>query len=73
MTCRYGRRCRLTRWGIQGPDESPGKGLRFEAAEVARRVAAGLLESPVMPPAESVAGMEPMDTISTQTVALDTR
>jgi predicted dehydrogenase len=41
----------------------PGKGLRFEAAEVARCVAAGLTESPGMPLDETVAVMATMDEI----------
>jgi hypothetical protein len=41
----------------------PGKGLRFEAAEVARCLAAGLTESPGMPLDETVAVMATMDEI----------
>ena len=37
------------------------RGLRHEAAEVARRVAAGELESPVMPLDETVRILEVMD------------
>jgi predicted dehydrogenase len=44
----------------------PGKGLRFEAAEVARCVAAGLTESPGMPLDETVAVMATMDEIRRQ-------
>ena len=40
-----------------------GLGLHYEAAEVARCVRSGLLESPVMPLDESVAIMRTMDTI----------
>lgn len=42
-------------------------GLCFEAAEVARCVAAGLLESPAMPLDESVAIMKTMDTVLART------
>lgn len=41
-----------------------GYGLRFEADEVARCLAGGLRESPVMPISESVAVLETMDRIS---------
>lgn len=41
----------------------PGKGLRFEAAEVARCVRDGLLESPQMPLDETVSIMRTMDAI----------
>jgi len=41
----------------------PGRGLRFEADEVARCLRAGLLESPLMPLDESVAIMETMDAV----------
>ena len=44
----------------------PGKGLRFEAAELARCVAEGLPESPAMPLDETVAVMETMDEIRRQ-------
>ncbi|WP_198949877.1 Gfo/Idh/MocA family protein [Kineosporia sp. A_224] len=43
-----------------------GKGLRFEAAELARCVAEGLPESPHLPVAETVAIMETMDEIRRQ-------
>ncbi len=41
----------------------PGHGYQFEAAEVARCVAAGERESPVMPLAETVAIMECLETL----------
>ena len=43
-----------------------GHGLRHEAAEVVRCLRAGLLESPVMPPDETVAIMRTMDEIRAQ-------
>jgi predicted dehydrogenase len=45
----------------------PGKGLRFQAIEVGRRIRAGELESPLMPLSESVGIMETMDEIRRQT------
>jgi predicted dehydrogenase len=42
---------------------SDGRGLRFEADEVARCLHEGLLESPLMPLDESVAIMETMDAV----------
>jgi predicted dehydrogenase len=42
---------------------SDGRGLRFEADEVARCLREGLLESPLMPLDESVAIMETMDAV----------
>jgi hypothetical protein len=39
----------------------PGKGLRFEAAEVALRVGLGELESPELPHHETVSIMETLD------------
>jgi predicted dehydrogenase len=44
-------------------------GLRFEADEVARCLAEGLLESPLMPLDETVSIMETMDEVLTQAVA----
>ncbi|HEX3788571.1 MAG TPA: Gfo/Idh/MocA family oxidoreductase [Pseudonocardiaceae bacterium] len=44
-----------------------GRGLRHQADEVARRLAAGDLESPLMPLDESVSIMETMDTVLAQT------
>lgn len=44
----------------------PGKGLRFQADEVARRVRAGELESPVMPLDETISIMDTMDEIRRQ-------
>src|SRR3954470_8866649 len=46
-----------------------GHGLRHEADEVARCVAKGLLESPLMPLDESVSVMETMDAVLAQTPA----
>jgi len=43
-----------------------GKGLHYEADEVARCLRAGLLESPLMPLDESIAIMETMDTVLAQ-------
>lgn len=48
------------------PLAGPGKGLRFEALEVARCVRAGLTESPVLPLDETVAIMELVDEIHRQ-------
>ena len=41
----------------------PGEGLQFELEEVARRIAAGEIESPVAPLSDTVAVMETMDRI----------
>jgi hypothetical protein len=46
----------------------PGVGLSYEADEVARCLATGLLESPLMPLDESIAIMETMDAVLAQTV-----
>jgi predicted dehydrogenase len=46
--------------------DEPGHGLRHQAAEVARCVRAGLTESPVLPPSESVAIMETLDEVRRQ-------
>jgi hypothetical protein len=43
-----------------------GRGLRHQADEVARRLAAGDLESPVMPLNETISIMETMDTVQAQ-------
>jgi predicted dehydrogenase len=43
-----------------------GNGLRFEAAEVGRCLRAGLLESPVLPLAETLSIMETMDEVRRQ-------
>ena len=43
-----------------------GRGLRHQADEVARRLAAGELESPLMPLDETVSIMETMDTVLAQ-------
>jgi predicted dehydrogenase len=43
-----------------------GRGMQYEAAEVARCLRAGLLESPVLPLAETVAIMSTMDEIRRQ-------
>lgn len=44
-----------------------GRGLRHQADEVARRLAAGELESPLMPLDETISIMETMDTVLSQT------
>ncbi len=49
-----------------GTGAGPGKGLRFEAAEVALRIRNNETESPIMPLSESVAVMETMDEIRRQ-------
>jgi predicted dehydrogenase len=51
---------------VGGRGDGGGKGLRFEAAELARCVAEGLTESPHLPVAETVAIMETMDEIRRQ-------
>jgi predicted dehydrogenase len=43
-----------------------GRGLRHQAGEVARRLAAGDLESPLMPLDETISIMETMDTVRAQ-------
>ncbi len=43
-----------------------GRGLRHQAEEVARRLAAGELESPLMPLDETISIMETMDTVRAQ-------
>jgi hypothetical protein len=43
-----------------------GRGLRHEADEVARRLAAGDLESPLMPLDETISIMETMDAVLAQ-------
>jgi predicted dehydrogenase len=43
-----------------------GRGLRHQADEVARRLAAGELESPVMPLDETISIMETIDTVQAQ-------
>ncbi len=43
-----------------------GRGLRFQADEVARRLAAGATESPLMPLDETIAIMETMDAVREQ-------
>jgi predicted dehydrogenase len=43
-----------------------GRGLRHQADEVARRLAAGDLESPLMPLEETISIMETMDTVLSQ-------
>jgi predicted dehydrogenase len=43
-----------------------GRGLRHQADEVARRLAAGELESPLMPLDETISIMETMDTVRAQ-------
>lgn len=51
-------------WRFDEPHE--GHGLRHEAAEVARCLAAGLTESPVMPLSETVAIMRTLDEVRRQ-------
>jgi predicted dehydrogenase len=46
--------------------DEPGHGLRYQAAEVARCVRAGLTESPALPLAETVAIMETLDEVRRQ-------
>ena len=43
-----------------------GRGLRYQADEVARRLAAGEAESPLMPLDETISIMETMDTVLAQ-------
>jgi predicted dehydrogenase len=43
--------------------QGPGKGLRYQAAEVVRCVREGLTESPALPPDETVSIMETLDAI----------
>jgi predicted dehydrogenase len=43
--------------------DSPGRGLQYEAVEVARCLDAGWLESPIMPLDETVAIMDTMDAV----------
>ena len=49
------------------PSAHEGRGLRHQADEVARRLAAGDLESPLMPLDETVSIMRTMDTVQAQT------
>jgi predicted dehydrogenase len=55
----------ITRGGERTRVEShhEGRGLRHQADEVARRLAAGELESPLMPLDETISIMETMDTV----------
>jgi predicted dehydrogenase len=46
--------------------EHEGRGLRHQADEVARRLAAGDLESPLMPLAETISIMQTLDTVLAQ-------
>ena len=46
--------------------ETDGRGMQFQAAEVERCIAAGLLESELMPLDETVAIMRAMDEIALQ-------
>ncbi|HEV2634409.1 MAG TPA: Gfo/Idh/MocA family oxidoreductase [Actinocrinis sp.] len=50
---------------VEAPHE--GRGLRHQADEVARRLAAGELESPLMPLDETISIMETMDAVLAQT------
>ena len=43
-----------------------GRGLHYQADEVARRLAAGDLESPLMPLGETISIMQTMDTVQAQ-------
>ena len=43
-----------------------GRGLRYQADEVARRLDAGEAESPLMPLDETISIMETMDTVLAQ-------
>ncbi len=52
--------------GAWEPADSDHRGLRYEAAEVARRIVAGETGSPLMPPAETVRIMEFMDAVRAQ-------
>ena len=52
---------------IEPPHE--GRGLRHQADEVARRLAAGEVESPFMPLDETISIMETMDTVLRQAQA----
>jgi hypothetical protein len=45
------------------PSTHEGRGLRHQADEVARRLAAGDLESPLMPLDESISIMQTIDTV----------
>jgi predicted dehydrogenase len=51
--------------GLQGP----GKGLRFEAAEVVRCIREGLTESPALPLDETISIMETLDAIRANAAA----
>jgi predicted dehydrogenase len=51
---------------VLGDEQTHGKGLRFEAAELARCVAQGLPESPHLPLTETISIMETMDEIRRQ-------
>jgi predicted dehydrogenase len=48
------------------PSSHEGRGLRHQADEVARRLAAGDLESPLMPLDETISIMQTMDTVRDQ-------
>jgi predicted dehydrogenase len=45
---------------------TPGRGMQFQAAELERLVAAGLLEGEILPPSETVAIMESLDEVRSQ-------
>jgi predicted dehydrogenase len=63
----YPRDGEPTRWTV--PDDvlaGPGKGLRYQAAEVARCLREGLLESPMMPLDETVTIMATLDEVRDQ-------
>jgi predicted dehydrogenase len=67
FTLRRGRHGEPERFEAPQDLAGGGKGLRFEAAEVARCVAEGLLESPGMPLDETVEIMRAFDEIRRQT------
>ncbi len=46
--------------------ELPGRGMQFQADEIERLVAAGMLAGDILPPEESVAIMQTLDTIRAQ-------
>jgi predicted dehydrogenase len=64
-----------TTFRLIGPDDevietfdgsTPGRGMQFQAEELERLVAAGLLEGEILPPSESVAIMESLDEVRRQ-------
>jgi predicted dehydrogenase len=67
FTLRRGRHGEPERFESSGELAGDGKGMRYEAAEVARCVGEGLLESPGMPLDETVEIMRTFDEIRRQT------